>query len=245
MTLTTPAPVENPPQTLILEPYLAEDHLEHIYTSEMHDEGAQVIVAHQETCNGTDVVVVYQAFSSAIADYAVQHQSFLGAPGYKPDRMTWIKPSFLWMQYRSGWNTKDARQARTLAIRLTRDFFDTLVKTAVISSHHRSSYATKHDWEMARDKSCVVVQWDPQYTPSALVPERVVGSKRRAIQLGLKGTAAAKLARGTGDDGVVSIEDITPFVNEMRDLLVKDNNKSGQDRFANLWVPKERPYHVK
>jgi hypothetical protein len=27
-------------------------------------------------------------------------------PPFKVDRMTWVKPSFLWMTYRSGWATK-------------------------------------------------------------------------------------------------------------------------------------------
>ncbi len=38
-----------------------------------------------------DSVVVYQAYNSAIAAYAVQQQRFDGGPGYRPDRMTWIK----------------------------------------------------------------------------------------------------------------------------------------------------------
>ncbi|WP_422570328.1 DUF4291 family protein, partial [Erwinia billingiae] len=29
--------------------------------------------------------------------------------------MTWIKPSFLWMMYRSGWGMKDPGQKRILA----------------------------------------------------------------------------------------------------------------------------------
>ncbi|KAI8343098.1 hypothetical protein BC941DRAFT_410423 [Chlamydoabsidia padenii] len=236
MTYKLPDPVDNPPHTLVLEPYLANEHLEHIYTNTTHDDGSQVIIAHQDNDDPSSVVV-YQAFSDTIADYAVEHQSFVGAPGYKLNRMTWIKPSFLWMQYRSGWNTKDDRQTRTLAIRLTRSFFDTLVHTAVISHFSRSTYNNRTEWESARDTSCVVVQWDPQYTPAM---ERVE-AKRRAIQLGLKGPAAARLAQGKG---VLSIEDITPFVKEMRARLEVDKDKIGQDRFANLWVPRERPYLV-
>ncbi|MFM7200125.1 MAG: DUF4291 family protein, partial [Myxococcota bacterium] len=49
---------------------------------------------------------VYQAYSDAIADSALKHQTFV-APPFKMERMTWIKPSFLWMMYRAGWGYKD------------------------------------------------------------------------------------------------------------------------------------------
>ncbi|WP_141653813.1 DUF4291 family protein, partial [Erwinia billingiae] len=29
------------------------------------------------------------------------------SPPFSMTRMTWIKPSFLWMMYRSGWGMKD------------------------------------------------------------------------------------------------------------------------------------------
>ncbi|KAI8086284.1 uncharacterized protein BX664DRAFT_335423 [Halteromyces radiatus] len=242
--MALPTPVQNTPHTLTLEPYLEEESLHHRYTKV--DFPSQVILAHQDN---DDAVVVYQAFSSSIADFAVQHQSFKGAPGYKLERMTWIKPSFLWMQYRSGWNTKDDRQERTLAIRLRRSFFDSLVNSAVSSSHHLSANApnARDHWRKARSQCCVTVQWDPDYTPNVEEPERIK-AQRRAIQLGLKGPAAAILANGVTskeeEDGVLSIEDITPFVIEMRTRLERDKNKKGDLRFADLWVPKERPYQV-
>lgn len=37
-------------------------------------------------------IVVYQAFNDAIADYAVEHQTF-GGPKFSTERMTWIKPN--------------------------------------------------------------------------------------------------------------------------------------------------------
>jgi len=48
-----------------------------------------------------DFVVVYQAFNMITAQYAVAHQK-LGGPAYSFNRMSWIKPNFLWMMYRSG-----------------------------------------------------------------------------------------------------------------------------------------------
>ena len=47
-----------------------------------------------------DSIVVYQAFNNKIADYAVEHNMFTGAPDYNPNRMSWIKTNYLWMMYR-------------------------------------------------------------------------------------------------------------------------------------------------
>ena len=44
---------------------------------------------------------VYQAYANPIADEAIRGATF--GPSFKLSRMTWIKPSFLWMMYRSGW----------------------------------------------------------------------------------------------------------------------------------------------
>ena len=64
---------------------------------------------------------VYQAYNNEIADEALK----LGKVGSKFSltRMTWIKPSILWMMYRSGWATKQG-QERILAIDLKREGFD-------------------------------------------------------------------------------------------------------------------------
>lgn len=50
-------------------------------------------------------ITVYQAYNKYIATAAVKAQTFV--PPFKTDRMTWIKPSLLWMMYRSGWATKE------------------------------------------------------------------------------------------------------------------------------------------
>ena len=63
-------------------------------------------------------VVVYQAYRDDIADWAVQHQAFGGPWSFT--RMSWIKPNFLWMMYRSGWATKPG-QERVLAVWLDRE----------------------------------------------------------------------------------------------------------------------------
>ena len=79
-----------------------------------------------------ETIRVYQAYNEAIADEAVKKGTF--GTYFKMDRMTWIKPSFLWMMYRCGWGTKE-NQERVLAIDIRRDAFDYLVQNAVISSY--------------------------------------------------------------------------------------------------------------
>ncbi|MGL4668181.1 MAG: DUF4291 family protein [Saezia sp.] len=65
---------------------------------------------------------VYQAYSKEIALPALKAQRFV-AP-FKLTRMTWIKPSFLWMMYRAGYGLKDDGQAYILAIDIKREGFD-------------------------------------------------------------------------------------------------------------------------
>src|SRR5262249_23601423 len=49
-------------------------------------------------------VVVYQAYAPEIGRFAAEHGWFGGPFSY--ERMSWVKPNFLWMMYRSGWGTK-------------------------------------------------------------------------------------------------------------------------------------------
>ncbi|ORX46094.1 hypothetical protein DM01DRAFT_1386353 [Hesseltinella vesiculosa] len=218
------------PATLALEPYLAKDSLywrmeANVPPSIFHDsKPGHGILAHADQ----DSVVVYQAFHAAIATYAARHQTFIGAPGYKETRMTWIKPNFLWMNYRSGWGHKDKNQTHTLAIRLTRTFFDALCNDAM---------STK----IKTTGECPVrVQWDPDYTAN-LEPERILSVHRRAIQLGLRGVASHRLARADKAD-VLSIEDITDYVKEMHQRLTLAKSAEGDARYQTLLVPVERPY---
>src|SRR5262245_40969960 len=79
-----------------------------------------------------DTIVVYQAFRQCIADYAVRHQRFGG--DFRLTRMSWIKPNFLWMMYRSNWGASPG-QERILAVQLDRRFFERLLAAAVWSTY--------------------------------------------------------------------------------------------------------------
>src|SRR5579859_23739 len=75
-------------------------------------------------------ITVYQAFSEEIGAAALEAGTFV--PPFKRDRMTWIKPSFLWMMYRSGWAAKPG-QERVLAIEITRSGFDWALAHSALS----------------------------------------------------------------------------------------------------------------
>lgn len=151
-------------------------------------------------------IVVYQAFNNGIANYAVKHQRFGGA-NYSFSRMTWIKPNFLWMMYRSGWAEKE-NQNRILAIEITLLGFQWLLNQGVLSSFH-SRYGTHENWKNQLNESLVRVQWDPDHDPQGRKLER------RAVQIGFKGDALQKF----NEDFIQSITDITPFVVEQKRKL--------------------------
>lgn len=126
-----------------------------------------------------DDIVVYQAYRREIAEWAVAHQQFGGPWSF--DRMSWIKPNFLWMMYRSGWSTKPG-QEHVLAIRMSREGFDEILARSVESTHHPEVTGWNHDtWRRNGKRAGVRLQWDPDHGPGGAKLER------RAIQLGLRG----------------------------------------------------------
>lgn len=82
-------------------------------------------------------------------------------PHFKMARMTWIKPSFLWMMYRCGWATKEG-QERVLAIDIKRTAFDYIIKNAVLSTFHPETGGTMEEGEQVMQSSDIRCQWDPE-----------------------------------------------------------------------------------
>ena len=169
-------------------------------------------------------IIVYQAYRPEIGLYAARHGRF--GDGFSLDRMSWIKPNFLWMMYRSGWGTKEGQET-TLAIRLRRSGFDDILKEAVHSTYDPRVYGEKVRWEKAMAASAVRLQWDPDHHPSG------ARQARRAIQLGLQGSTLRKYV----DEWTVSIEDISEFVAEQRRLKETGDMDS-------LVTPREDVYSV-
>jgi hypothetical protein len=87
----------------------------------------------------TGSVTVYQAFAPPIAGYATEHERF--GPGFRRERMTWIKLSFLWMMYRCGWASKPG-QERVLAVRNTRAGFEWALAHAALSHFDAQVHAS-------------------------------------------------------------------------------------------------------
>ncbi len=176
---------------------------------------------HILACQDADTVWVYQAYAHPIADYAVEHQRF-GGP-FSFNRMSWIKPNFLWMMYRSGWASK-VGQERVLAVQLPRPFFDEILAAAVPSAFDSSRFADHEAWKVAGESGSVRLQWDPDHAPNGTPLER------RAIQLGLRGEVLARYATTE----LRAIEDITLFVHEQARILAEVPSE--------LRVPKESIY---
>ena len=172
------------------------------YENVLPQQGQHILGHFDETS-----LVVYQAFNERIAGYALEHQCF-GGPHYSFSRMSWIKPNFLWMMYRSGWASK-AGQERVLAIRIARNHFEKILAAAVNSSFLPGIHTSREAWAAALEQSEVRLQWDPDHDPR--------GRKltRRAIQLGMKGATL----RAFATEWVISIEDMTEFVTEQREYL--------------------------
>ncbi|MDQ9129354.1 DUF4291 domain-containing protein [Serratia fonticola] len=170
-----------------------------------------------------DFIRVYQAYSDEIAEAAIKNGTFTSPP-FNLNRMTWIKPSFLWMMYRSGWGMKDSNQKRILAIDITHEGFREIVEQGVINQHVLQD-------EECRDKiraSDVVIQWDP---------ERDIYLNKlnhRTIQIGLRNAAVENYI----NKWIVSITDITSLCHDIY-LLIEENDISN----AELLMPKESVYY--
>lgn len=167
----------------------------------------QVILA-QQTENS---IVVYQAYNHAIADYAVKNKQF-GGNAFSYNRMSWIKPNFLWMMYRCGWASKP-NQERVLAITIAKSNFEVILNEAAYSNFNADVYTNHEIWKKELVAKEVRLQWDPDHD--------IYGNKesRRAIQLGMKG----KMLEQFGREMIEDIEDITDFVKQQKQLI--DSNK--------------------
>lgn len=170
-----------------------------------------------------DSIVVYQAYKHSIGTFAAGHGYFGGEFSFS--RMSWIKPNFLWMMYRSGWGTKPGQEV-TLAVRIKRDAFDSILARAVHSIFAPEVYSTQPEWKERLAHSPIRLQWDPDHDPQGTKQER------RAIQLGLSGEVLQKYAR----EWIVEIEDISEFVASQRGHALTRNR--------DLITPKEKVYPV-
>ena len=172
-------------------------------------------------------VIVYQAYRPSIGRYAIENGHF-GGPDFSFSRMSWIKPNFLWMMYRSGWGTKEGQEI-TLALRLRRRYFESLLTSAVASSFDPQRFASRDSWQEAVATSDVRLQWDPDHSPSG------AALARRAIQLGLRGDALGRMAK----DELLEVIDLSDFV-AMQRAQAQDDNVDLLTPTEHVFVPAAR-----
>ena len=174
----------------------------------------------------SDSIVVYQAYSSQIADRALQHQTFV-AP-FSMRRMTWIKPSFLWLMHRSRWGRKNGQQ-RTLAVHITRQGWEQALAEGVLTHREPSIYRKPEDWVQAFENAKVHIQWD---TERSL---RGAALNHSSIQVGVSRHRVSAFV----NEWILKIEDLSPVVQKIRELLLR-----GRETQAKRLLPRERVYPV-
>lgn len=194
---------------IILERYLLQQ-------ARWPSEGRCILAQHDD-----ESIVVYQAFRPDVADEALRLQRF-GAK-FGRNRMSWIKPNFLWMMFRSGWGTKPAQQA-VVGVRLKRDFFERVLALAVPSDFESGVFADAEAWSAAAHAADARLQWDPDHDPEGLP------TRRRALQLGLRGNTLREYA----SDAVLEVVDMMPVVEAGRRHAVRP--------FSELEIPLERDF---
>jgi hypothetical protein len=169
-------------------------------------------------------IVVYQAYRPEIAVPAVAQQRFV--PPFSLGRMTWIKPSFLWMMERSNWAHKPG-QEHVLAIRITRAGWEEALSQAVLSAPLPGLYHDHEDWRRQLDRATVVVQWDPERTL------RGKSLPSKSIQVGL----SRHIIQRYVEAWTVEIRDVTALAHTLYQLI-----QAGKANQAAARLPPERVY---
>lgn len=169
-------------------------------------------------------IFVYQAFKPTIVAAALENGTF-GA-GFNMERMTWIKPSFAWMLYRSGYATK-TRQEAILKIKLTHEGFKEILSQSVETTFNPHIYADVDEWRKTLKKSPVRHQWDPERNL------RLGKIDRRAIQIGIRGWVVQQYV----NEWIIGLEEVTELAHAIH-TAVKNKRKDLPD------VPQERVYDI-
>jgi hypothetical protein len=169
-------------------------------------------------------IVVYQAYPPAIAAPALQAKRFV--PPFSVGRMTWIKPSFLWLMERSNWGRKSGQEC-ILAVRITRAGWDEALSLGVLTHPEPGLFRDASDWKAQFDRALVHIQWDPERSI------RGAALDHYAIQVGLSRHIIERFV----NEWIVDIADYTPRVKKIADLI-----KSGKGEQAKKLLPPERVY---
>ena len=176
--------------------------------------------------HSASTVTVYQAYAPGIGGPAARSGRFPAT--WKRDRMTWIKPSFLWMMYRCGWGRK-AGQEVVLAVEIAREGFEWALRNACLSHYDAAVHPDRAAWRRQLKQAPARVQWDPERDL------RLRPLAHRSLQLGLSGAASGQYA----DAWTAGITDVTPLAREIHALV-----GAGDLDAARALLPAETPYPV-
>jgi hypothetical protein len=169
-------------------------------------------------------IAVYQAYRPEIARAAVDAGRFV--PPFSRGRMTWVKPSFLWMMQRSGWASKPG-QEMVLRIRISRTGWEHALGCAALSHPDPRVYRDEAHWGQALKEAPVRIQWDPERTLSGGVLDA------RSIQVGL----SRHIVDHYVDEWILGIEDVTPLAHKIHRLVL-----DGETTKAKRLLPREHAY---
>jgi hypothetical protein len=169
-------------------------------------------------------IVVYQAFSVEIAAPALKAQTFVEPFSFT--RMTWIKPSFLWLMERSRWGQSKGQDC-ILAIRITREGFERALRLSVLTSPDKKIHQSTEQWELEMKSAPVMVQWDPE---RSLHGQKLM---HRSLQVGV---GRSQLTDYT-QRWITEIRDLTALTQKLREL-----RRTGDYKLAERLLPVQRPY---
>jgi hypothetical protein len=181
-----------------------------------------------------NTITVYQAYNSTIAEAAVATQRLDASPGFKHGRMTWIKPSWAWMMYRSGYSYKDPGQSRILALKMQRQHFLHLLEGAILADHARSQPSTELATSEQDRSTTARVQWDPERTPKLEV------LPYRSIQIGIPRGLVSIWSR----EWIESIEDVTPMARSLHEAIQEDPGVTYDELLSRDLLPLESAFPV-
>lgn len=175
----------------------------------------------------TGIITLYQAYCADIAIPAVREQRLCASSRFSFTRMTWVKPSWCWMMYRSGYSYKDPNQAHILALTMKHENFAKLLSEAVVLSNHGGPLSKE-----ARRKE-VRVQWDPERgLRLGMLPYR-------SIQIGISGDIGKKWV----ENWIEKIEDVTDRARELKAAL-DEEVVDAEALIVKGLMPVEREYDV-
>ncbi|MEL6561929.1 MAG: DUF4291 domain-containing protein [Bacteroidota bacterium] len=171
-----------------------------------------------------ETITVYQAYNKQIALNAFKNNRFESPFSF--NRMTWIKPSYLWLMERSNWATK-SNQEYILGIKIKRTFWEKALSLGVLTHPDNAVYASGFDWEQQFRDAPVHIQWDPERT--------LKGGKlnERTIQVGI----SRQLIEEFNNEGITEITDLTALTKKIYHLKL-----AGKYAAAKRLLPKEKVY---